>query len=105
MRMIYHLTSASYYLVVMHYYTWLFKYCKIHDLLFYFIILLKYLIGMSFINILLLFLYEVNSYESTSRVYVTITSLRKFSSLITLLIGALGIRSIKLECCSKLLTD
>ncbi|KAG4402498.1 hypothetical protein GLYMA_02G210933v4 [Glycine max] len=39
---------------------------------------------MLFIDILLLFLYNVNSYESTSRVYETLTSLRKLSSLITL---------------------
>ena len=53
-----------------HYYniykTWLFKYYEIYYLIFYFIILLKYLIGMLFIDILLLFLYEVYSYESTS---------------------------------------
>ena len=35
------------------------------------------------INILLLFLYEMDSYESTSRVYKTLTSLHKLSSLIT----------------------
>jgi len=44
----------------------LFKYFELYDLLFYFIILLKCLISMLFIDILLLFLYEVDSYESTS---------------------------------------
>ena len=39
---------------------------------------------MLLINILLLFLYEVDSYESMSRIYETLTSLRKFSSLIIL---------------------
>ena len=39
---------------------------------------------MLFIDILLFFLYEVDSYESTSRIYETLTSLRKLSSLITL---------------------
>jgi len=42
---------------------------------------------MLFINILLLFLYEVDFYESTSRVYETFTSLCKLSSLITLTIS------------------
>ena len=44
----------------------LFKYSEIYDLLFYFIILLKCLIDILFIDILLLFLYEVNSYKFTS---------------------------------------
>jgi len=35
---------------------------------------------MLFINILLLFLYEVDLYESTSRVYETLTNLHKLSS-------------------------
>ena len=35
---------------------------------------------MLFIDILLLFLYEVNFYEFTSRVYETLTSLRKYNS-------------------------
>ena len=39
---------------------------------------------MLFIYILLLFLYDVDSYEFTSRVYEILTSLRKLSSLITL---------------------
>ena len=64
--------------------------CATLDFLFFFIILLKFLIAMLFINILLLFLYKVDSYESTSestsRVYGTITSLHKLSSLITLII-------------------
>ena len=42
---------------------------------------------MLFIDILLLFLYEVDSYESmikyTSQIYETLTNLRKLSSLIT----------------------
>ena len=46
----------------------LFKYCEIYDLLFCFIILLKCLIGMLFIDSLLLILYEVDSYESSPRV-------------------------------------
>ena len=60
------ITSTSYCLLVMYYYyTYLFKYPEFYDLLFCFIILLKCLISMLFINILLLFLYEVNSYEFT----------------------------------------
>jgi len=47
----------------------LFKYCEIYDLLFCFIILLKYLIDMLFIDNLLLILYEVDSYELTSQVH------------------------------------
>jgi len=39
---------------------------------------------MLFINILLLFLYEMDSYESTSWIYGTLTNLYKLSSLITL---------------------
>ena len=46
--------------------------------------MLKYLISMLFIDILLLFLYEINFYESTSRVYRTLTSLHKLLNLITL---------------------
>ena len=42
------------------------KYCEIYDLLFYFIVSLKCLINILFIYILLLFLYEVDSNESTS---------------------------------------
>ena len=42
---------------------------------------------MLFIDILLLFLYEVDSYESTNRVYETLTILCKLSSLITLLLN------------------
>ena len=54
------------------------KYCEIYDLCF---------IDMLFIDILLLFLYKMDSYsfrvESTNRVYKTLTSLHKLSSLIT----------------------
>ena len=39
---------------------------------------------MLFIDILLLFLYEVDFFESTSRVYETLTTLYKLSNLITL---------------------
>ena len=39
---------------------------------------------MLFIDILLLFLYEVDSYESTNRIYETLTSLCKLSNLIIL---------------------
>ena len=67
MRMIYHyyniykLLSSSDVLLLD-----LFKYSEFYDLLFCFIIMLKYLTSMLFIDILLLFLYEVDSYESTS---------------------------------------
>ena len=78
------ITSTCHYLVVMHYYTWLFKYCEIYDLLLCFNILLKWLIVMLFIDILLLFLYEVYSYiyELSPRV-----ESMKLSSLITLFIA------------------
>jgi len=63
----------------------------IYDLWFYFIILLKYLIGILFIDILLLFLYEVDSYELRvklmSWVYKILISICKFLSLIMLLIN------------------
>ena len=67
MRMIYHyynlykLLSSGDVLL-----TWLFKYSELYDVLFYFIILLKCLISMLFIDILLLFLYEVDFYEFSS---------------------------------------
>ena len=51
------------------------KYCEIYGLLFCFVMLLKCLIGMLFIGILLLFLYEVDSHESTCQFYGALMSL------------------------------
>ena len=50
---------------------------------------------MLFINILLLFSYEVDSYEYMSRVYRTLTNLRKLLSLIILAVVEIIFKNLK----------